>query len=162
MAGCGLAGFASIVVFLALNDPAVLKVTAGALLAVTTTPFFVEIFFFLAGLALVVYISHWRVRKEGDGWVYLIEEGPESGGTGSHDAILTTRPESEPKDTDLAMIEGLLDLRSWNEAGEAITRLAREQRESPRGLVARHRLACGLGQHARAADLEKRIDSLRQ
>ena len=126
-----------------------------------TTPFILETSLVLLGFSLVVLLNHWRRKKDGDGWVYLAEDDPRTRDgqePGRHDAVFANPPADEPAELEIEVIEGLLDLGSWDEAGQRLLALPEADYESPRALCARARLAEGLGRSGQAADLRKRAE----
>lgn len=126
------------------------------LFSVVTTPFFLETTVFFIGISIVALWNAWRMRREGDGWTYLAEDEPRirSGQTpGLHDAVFSDAPEPEPPQLELERVEGLLELGAWSEAGELLMQLPEDVWNSGRGLACRIRLAEGLGQHEKVAEL---------
>ena len=124
-----------------------------------TTPFILETSLVLVGFSLVILLNLWRRKKEGDGWVYLAEDDPRTRDgqeRGRHDAVFGAPPAQEPAEIEIDLIEGLLDLGSWDEAGQRLLALSDADYESPRALCARARLADGLGRKEQAEELRKR------
>lgn len=157
VAGAAFAAFVVLGWFLSRDKELVRDIFTGTF-SVVTSPFFLETTVFFIGLSMVVLWNSWRMRREGDGWVYLAEDEPRAGqAPDRHDALFAAPPEPEPPQLDLELIEGLLDLRSWKEAGEQLMRLPESAWDSPRVLQCRLRLAEGLDQPARAAELRARI-----
>jgi hypothetical protein len=107
----------------------VAKDTALILFSVFTTPFIFEATVAVAGLLLLLFLNQWRLKKEGDGWVYLLTQEPDNGAT-KLPASITQRLEGllmhekpEPVDeagTTRAKIEGFLELGMAAQAAEAL------------------------------------------
>lgn len=159
----GLCGFFCLLAWFVFQDRELTKDIFGGLFSVVTTPFFMETTIFFLGLALVVVWNSWRQKKDGDGWVFLAEDEPrERSGQapGRHDAVFPSPPETPPQHLDLTVIEGLLELGAWSEAGEELLALSEEERESEAGLLCRLRLARGLGQTQQADALAARLAAM--
>jgi hypothetical protein len=157
LAGAGCAAFTVLGWYLSRDKELVRDIFTGTF-SVVTSPFFLETTVFFIGLSLVVLWNSWRLRREGDGWVYLAEDEPRPGqAPDRHDALFSAPPEPEPPQLDLELIEGLLDLGSWSEAGEHLMRLPESVWDSPRVLHCRLRLAEGLGHTEQAAELRVRL-----
>lgn len=137
----------------------VLRSALQGVAGVLTTPLILEPTLFITGLVLVIAINAWRRRKDDDEWVYLAEDEPrqrDGQEVGRHDAVFREQPAGDSSDWDLELAEGHLDLEAWEEAGRVLYALDPGDRESPRGLAARIRLARGLGREAEARALEKK------
>lgn len=91
--------------------------TARVLFSIFSTPFILEATVALIGIFIVLGINHWRLGKEGDGWVYMVSQEvdeSESGAKSSqrlqgiifHDKPLMLDLES----TTQSVLEGYLDL----------------------------------------------------
>ncbi len=125
-----------------------------------TTPFILEATLLVAGICLVVAWNDWRRKRQGSDWVYLAEDDPhvrDGQAPGRHDAVFAAAPEPEPAELGIGIVEGLLDLEAWDEAGRRFLALPEDERGSVRGLRARLRLAEGLGQTGQAATLRARL-----
>jgi len=125
-----------------------------------TTPFVLEATLLVAGICLVVAFNDWRCKRQGNDWVYLAEDDPharDGQAPGRHDAVFATAPDPEPAELGIGIVEGLLDLEAWDEAGQRLLALPEDERGSARGLRARLRLAEGLGQADQAAALRARL-----
>ena len=118
-------------VLLVLNPTAreVVKDTAVTLFAIFTTPFIFETTVAIIGVFLVLAINHWRIKKEGDGWVYLVTQEPDpSAGTLSPETtqrlqgiVMHEKPEVvDEAGTNRANIEGFLELGMAGQAAEAL------------------------------------------
>jgi hypothetical protein len=154
-AGCGLVLL--VAVWLVLDRELGLAFVRG-MAGTLTTPFILEGTLVVCGFAIVGWLNHRRRRREGDGWVFLAEDEPaarDGQPPGRHDAVFAAAPETPPEGLDLDVIEGLLELGSWDEAGRALLELAPAEAGSPRGLDARLRLAEALGRDADAAALRR-------
>lgn len=157
VAGAGF-GMVVLVGWFVSREEQLLKDIVKGTFSVVTTPFFLETTVFFVGITLVVLWNSWRLRREGDGWVYLAEDEPRAraGQTaGRHDALFAEAPDPEPPELELEIIviEGLLDLGSWAEAGELLMQVPESSWNSGRVLRCRIRLAEGLGHHAQAEQL---------
>jgi hypothetical protein len=122
---------AALVVLLVLNQTAreVVKDTAVTLFAIFTTPFIFETTVAIIGVFLVLAINHWRIKKEGDGWVYLVTQEPDpSAGVLSPQTtqrlqgiVMHEKPEAaDEAGTSRAHIEGFLELGMAGQAAEAL------------------------------------------
>lgn len=102
------------------------------LIAFFGTPFVLEATVALMGLLTVVTISHWRIQKEGDGWVYLAV--PEIGAEDDpkhrlETVVLKEGPEVvDNVESRLATIECFLDLGLASEALERWDRLSTSEK----------------------------------
>ncbi len=155
-----LSGGLCLLAWFVFRDRQLTKDIFGGLFSVVTTPFFMETTIFVLGLAIVVIWNSWRQKKDGDGWVFLAEDEPRERlgqAPGRHDAVFPSPPECPPQHLDLTVIEGLLELGAWAEAGEELLALSTEERESRAGLMCRWRLAQGLGQTSQAEALASRL-----
>jgi hypothetical protein len=122
---------AALAVLLVLNETAreVAKETAVTLFTIFTTPFIFEITVAIIGIFVVLTVNHWRIRKEGDGWVYLVTQNPDQGaGTLSPETtqrlqgiVMQEKPEDvDEAGTSRANIEGFLELGMAGQAAEAL------------------------------------------
>lgn len=117
---------------LALNATAreVVTETTRMLFAIVTTPFILEGTVAILGVFVVLGINHWRMSKEGDGWVYLATQEPDAS-TAKLPAAITERlqgvvlqvkpEEGDEAATIRANIEGFLELGMAAQAAEALT-----------------------------------------
>jgi hypothetical protein len=111
------------------NAREVTKDTAKHLFGIFTTPFILEATVGLFGIFLLLAINHWRLKKEGDGWVYMVSQEPEAGAA-KLPASITQRlqgvvMQERPADVDeagttRANIEGFLELGMAAQAAEAL------------------------------------------
>lgn len=117
---------------LALSSTAreVAREAATTLFGIVTTPFIFEATVALIGLLLVLGINHWRIKKEGDGWVYLVSKEQDAGAAKLPAAItqrlqgvvMQEKPEAmDEAGTARANIEGFLELGMAAQAAEALT-----------------------------------------
>lgn len=113
---------AALAALLVLNATAreVAAETARTLFGIFTTPFIFEATVAVFGIFVVLAINHWRLKKEGDGWVYLVSREP-APGAGSLPAAITQRlhggvimqdkPEAmDEAGTSRLMVEGFLEM----------------------------------------------------
>ena len=89
---------------------------------IVTTPFILEATVAALGILILLAYNRWRLMKEGDGWVYLVDQSEESGHEGMlpkalterlHNVILKDKPEGLGETEDQArrsVIEGFLEL----------------------------------------------------
>lgn len=80
--------------------PGVLGEWFGMIAGLLSTPVFLEVSFFAIGLMIVVGVNHWRMKREGDEFVTLDEEGsssvPGPDGTSARDSAAESgKPLSE-------------------------------------------------------------------
>lgn len=128
---CTVVVIAALGLLLVLNETAreVAKEAAVTLFGIFSTPFIFETTIAIVGVFLVLAINHWRIKKEGDGWVYLMTQEPDQGASTLSPAI-TQRLQGivmheKPEDMDeagtiRANIEGFLELGMAGQAAEAL------------------------------------------
>jgi hypothetical protein len=111
----------------------VAKDTMVKLFGIFTTPFIFEATVATIGIFLVFAINHWRIKKEGDGWVYLVTQQPDQdAATLSPQAtqrlqgiVMQEKPEEvDEAGTSRANIEGFLELGMASQAAEALLECA--------------------------------------
>jgi len=98
---------------------------------IVTTPFILETTVAILGILAVLAFNRWRLLKEGDGWVYLVDqsEDPESEGTlpkalteRLHNLVLKDKPENlDEAQARRSVIEGFLELGMGAQALEEFT-----------------------------------------
>lgn len=113
--------FTGLVTLLVMNATAreVAIETSKTIFGIVTTPFIFEATLGISGVFIVMAINHWRIKREGDGWVYMVTHEPEEGAESLPPAltqrlqgvILTTKPEVlDEVGTSRLMIEGFLEM----------------------------------------------------
>jgi hypothetical protein len=125
-------GIAAVIALFALSPTAreVAKDTGVILFTIFTTPFIFETTIAVCGLLILLFVNQWRLKKEGDGWVYLVTQESDAG-TAKLPASITQRLQSlvlneKPEAVDeagtmRAKIEGFLELGMAAQAAEALT-----------------------------------------
>lgn len=117
----------------------VLRDALAYIIAFFGTPFILEASVAVLGIVIVMTVNHYRLHKEGDGWVYLAvpdQDGP--GGNqdppGRLDAVVLKEKLDTLDDIDarLVVIEGFLDLGLPAEALEHLDRLKAEEQALPK------------------------------
>jgi hypothetical protein len=104
--------------------------TLRGLFGFFSTPFIFEASVGLLGIFLLLAINQWRLKKEGDGWVYLVSHEPEAGAAKlpasitqrlQGGVVLQDKPETvDEAGTARANIEGFLELGMAAQASEAL------------------------------------------
>lgn len=112
----GIIGYTVLLVF----SPTAREVsgdTAKVLFSIFSTPFILETTFALIGIFIVMGFNHWRLSKEGDGWVYMVtQEVDESGSAAKisqrlQGVIFQNKPLMlNQESTTQGVLEGYLDL----------------------------------------------------
>lgn len=74
----GIGALAALFVHNATAREVVLE-TAKTIFGIVSTPFILETTFALIGIFIVLAVNHWRIKREGDGWVYLVTHEPDAG-----------------------------------------------------------------------------------
>ena len=141
-------GIAVIVGLVAYLSPTAREVLQDAFfygIAFFGTPFVLEATVAVIGLLTVLTISHWRIHKEGDGWVHLAvpEAGTEDDPAHRLNAVVLKEvPETlDDVETRLAAIEGFIDLGLPEDALEALNRLSPEAQALPKAVSLRSKLS---------------------
>ncbi|CAN5751721.1 hypothetical protein BH11VER1_BH11VER1_34250 [soil metagenome] len=112
----GIIGYTILLVF----NPTAREVsgdTAKVLFSIFSTPFVLETTFALIGIFIVMGINHWRLDKEGDGWVYMVSQEADESEAGAkisqrlQGVIFQDKPLFlDQESTAQGVIEGYLDL----------------------------------------------------
>ncbi|MGB6221010.1 hypothetical protein [Haloferula sp.] len=130
------------------------------ILGIITTPFLMEGSFIVVGLLMVIGINYWRLRRDGDEFVYLEQaEGPgsESLPDSAKWAIYRDRPLDPEFPAVLAQLEGFLAIDDREAAVEALAAMESAERESPPVLKLRIELAERSGKPDLAARLKAQL-----
>lgn len=121
-----VAGFTALLIY----SPSAREITRDAvamLFSIFATPFILEATVAIIGLVIVLTYNQWRLNKEGDGWVYMVTNEDEPGGSGTTTAqkdqlpkaitqrlqgvVLKDKPEPLDESQAIAgVIEGYLEL----------------------------------------------------
>lgn len=115
----------------------VLAKAVAMMIGALATPFILEASVAITGLIVVITYNQWRLKKEGDGWVYLAKTEPEEGkDTPPHRLDAVVLHEKPAVDADLEArlmaIEGYLELGLKAEALAALNELPAEERARER------------------------------
>lgn len=127
---------------------------------IITTPFLMEASFIILGLLLVMLLNYWRLRRDGDEFVYLDQaEGPGSESLpDSARWAIYDNPPLDPVNPDLlARAEGALEIGDHEGAVEALASMTDSERESPPVLEFRIALARASGKEELAKRLEAKL-----
>ncbi len=129
----GMMGYALLLIF-SPTAREVSRETAIMLFSILSTPFILETTFALLGIFIVMGINHWRLSKEGDGWVYMVsqEVNESEAGAKASQRLQGIIFQDKPLTLDLesaaqGVLEGYLDL---GMAAQALKEL-REQSDLP-------------------------------
>lgn len=124
-----------------------------------TTPFILEATFVIVGLMIVFALNHWRMKREGDEFVYLEEnhdlskDVPES----ERFAVYGEKPNHTGDPTLLNEAEGALAIGDYAAAGEAIAAMAEGELSKPEVLKVRIALAKATDHLDLAKSLEEKL-----
>lgn len=151
-------GAAFVLAFLATFIPGMVGEWASMTLGFVTTPVFLEISFFCIGLLIVLSLNHVRMKKEGDGWVYLerVDDPSAPVDLPEHAKWAAYREPPLPGEEPglLAQAEGAVEIGDFDAAAEAIATMDDEERKRPEVTALRIRLARATGREALAKRLE--------
>ncbi|MEM1084728.1 MAG: hypothetical protein AAGI48_11520 [Verrucomicrobiota bacterium] len=133
----------------------------GVVVGIVTTPVLMETSFIILGLLIVLVINYWRMRREGDELVYLEQaEGP-----GTEDlpdsarwAVYRDEPLKGEIPPLLARAEGAFELGDHQATLEALAEMSDKEREAPKVLELRIRLAEVSGKEELADRLRKKLE----
>jgi hypothetical protein len=152
--GLWVGGIAAVLITVALSSPTAAEVIRDAfayLLAFFGTPFILESSVAVIGIIIVITINHYRMQKEGDGWVYLAvpdQDGPGAEGDPPHrlEAVVLKEKLDTLDDIDakLGAIEGFLDLGLPQEALSHLQSLQAEEQALPKAITLRDQARAAL------------------
>ncbi|MGC4016713.1 MAG: hypothetical protein QM755_19695 [Luteolibacter sp.] len=129
----------------------------GMVTGILSTPVFLEISFFCMGLMIVLALNHWRMKKEGDEFVYL-DQIPEPEASQLPDqakwAIYKTEPLTGEEPSLLVQAEGALEIGDLQAAADAVAAMDEKELHQPETTALRIRLARATGKEDLARKLE--------
>ncbi len=137
----------------------------GVFAGIISTPFLLEAFFLIFGIILVVFLNNLRLRREGDGFVYLDEIADPAARAGLPDrstfAIYKDRPLDGVEPAPLDQIEGAIELGDHLAATRMLAMLGDAELRQPDVLSLRIRLARATGKDELATRLERVLSALK-
>jgi hypothetical protein len=141
--------------------PGLLGEWVGMMIGIVTTPFFMETSFAILGLAIVMFLNHWRQQKDGDELVYLEQvSGPDvPADLPEHAkwALYREKPLAGEGPSLLAQAEGAFAIGDFPAAAEWIGAMDSDELKSPETLRLRLDLAKSTGRDDLARQLEHEI-----
>lgn len=163
VAGFCIAAMLTILVSFAVAAPDDFRLALAKIASFVVTPFILEPLLFVMFFTAVVLINRWRRNRDGDEWVYLMDDkviDQSSQRLGVHDAVFASTPTAIDESVELEVIEGLVDMGSIEDALERLAELSPECLESEAGLRTRLKLATASGKLELAARLESLLTKL--
>ena len=141
-----LLGLGALVALVTQNEEAreVAIETSKTLFGIFTTPFIFESTVAVIGILIVLGINHWRISREGDGWVYMVTHEPEEGSESLPPAItqrlqgviLASRPEVlDEGGASRLMIEGFLEMGMAAQAQKELADLGNLPADAPSAVL---------------------------
>ncbi|WP_338289325.1 hypothetical protein [Luteolibacter sp. LG18] len=130
----------------------------GMITGVLSTPVFLEISFFCIGFLIVLALNHWRMKKEGDEFVYLDQiQEPEAKDLPDQAkwAIYKTEPLPGEEPSLLVQAEGALAIGDFQAAADAVAAMDDAELHLPETKALRIRLARASGKD----DLARRLEA---
>lgn len=139
--------------------PGVLGEWMSMLFGMITTPFILEASFVIFGLMIVFALNHWRMKRDGDEFVYLEEDKdlPADVPDAERFAVYREKPNHAGDPTLLTEAEGALAIGDFAAAGEAFAAMSEAELSDPETLKARIQLAKATGHVELAARLETQL-----
>jgi len=148
----------TIAIRLAGAAPGVLGEWFGMIAGFLSTPVLLEISFFTIGLMIVVGVNHWRMKRDGDEFVYLEQIAEQELLVGLPDqakwAIYGKPPLPGEEPTLLDQAEGALAIRDFDAAVTALGAMSSEELHRPEIKALRIELARATGREDLAGRLE--------
>jgi len=129
----------------------------GIITGILSTPIMLEISFFTIGLMIVFAINHWRMKRDGDEFVYLDQiPEPEALNLPDHAkfAIYQTPPLPGEEPSLLAQAEGAVEIGDYDAASAALEAMTDAELHLPDTTALRIRLARATGHENLARRLE--------
>lgn len=155
-----MAGVALIIplLFVGALLPGVVGEWMGMLFGMITTPFILEATFVIFGLMIVFALNHWRIKREGDEFVYLEEDKdlPKDVPESERFAVYGEKPNHSGDPSLLNEAEGALAIGDYEAASEAFAAMSEEELARPATLKARIELAKATGH----AELVQQLEAL--
>lgn len=159
----GLVGYALLLVF-SPTAREVSRETATMLFSILSTPFILETTFALLGIFIVMGINHWRLSKEGDGWVYMVSQEADETEAGAKNSqrlqgiIFQEKPLLLDQESAAhGVLEGYLDLGMAAQALKELEEQSDLPDDAPTAALKIRILAANLDTEAARALLQKSI-----
>lgn len=141
--------------------PGLLGEWLGTMIGIVTTPFFMEASFAMLGLAIVIFLNHWRQQRDGDEFVYLEQVvGPNiPSDLPEHAkwAVYLEKPLDSPSPSPLAQAEGAIAIGDYPAATAWIGTMSAAELKLPETLRVRRDLARATGRGDLVAQLDDEI-----
>lgn len=160
IAGFCVAAMMTLLVGFAVVAPDDFRLGLAKIASFVVTPFILEPLLFVMFFTVVVLINRWRRNRDGDEWVYLMDDDlndQSSQRLGVHDAVFTTAPIAIDESVELDLIEGLVEMGALEDATERLAALSPECLESESGLRTRLNLATASGKFELAVRLRAQL-----
>lgn len=158
IAGFCIAATLTVLAGFAVVAPDDFRLALAKIASFMVTPFILEPLLFVMFFIAVVLLNRWRRNRDGDEWVYLMEDDElidrSAQRSGVHDAIFASRPTAIDESVELDIIDGLVDMGSLDDAAERLAALSSECLESEAGLLTRLKLATVSGKSELALRLQ--------
>lgn len=163
IAGFCVAAMTTILVGFAIAAPDDFRLALAKIASFVVTPFILEPLLFVMFFTAVVLINRWRRNREGDEWVYLMDDDvidQRAQRSGVHDAVFSSAPTVIDEYVELDVIEGLVEMGALDDALERLADLSPGCLDSEAGLRTRLKLAKASGKLELAARLETMLEKL--
>jgi len=163
IAGFCIAAMMTLLVGFAMVAPDDFRLGLAKIASFVVTPFILEPLLFVMFFTAVVLINRWRRKRDGDEWVYLMDDDvvdQSSQRLGIHNAVFTSVPCSLDESVELELIDGLVDMGSYEDALERLSELSAECLNGEAGVRTRLKLATVTGKSQLAARLQALLTHL--
>ncbi len=157
IAGFCIAAMLTVLVGFAVVAPDDFRLALAKIASFLVTPFILEPLLFVMFFTAVVLINRWRRNRDGDEWVYLMDDEVINQSTqrsGVHDAVFTSPPTVIDESVELEVINGLVDMGAIEDALERLAALSPECLDSEAGLHTRLKVAIASGKSELALRLQ--------
>ena len=141
--------------------PGVFGEFLGMIAGLMGTPFILEASFIILGFVLVILLNHWRMKRDGDEFVYLEQvEGPDVPGDMPDQAkwaVYKKKPLPGEEPTLLELAEGAAAIADWETVASRIAEMDEKDLSSPGVLRVRIGLARASGREDLVPGLEMEL-----
>lgn len=141
--------------------PGLLGEWLGVLAGIISTPFFMEGTFVILGIIIVYSLNHWRMKRDGDEFVYLEQvAGPDVPKNLPDQAkwvVYSQKPLPPVEVPLLAQAEGAVAIGNFETAAAVIASMSHDELSEEGVLEVRHALAVASGKGELAERLKRQI-----